>query len=307
MGIYGEFDERFRPRPAWWRLLLTGLGQLVIAVWITNAAVSAIDMALLRTADVERIWIADATPWSTLRTQIVRQTNPASDFAIRASRAHLDVALWVGAAFLALCVLLLFVWPGRQSLASRLFRATFVQALAAFGAAAFVPRGAWLESDVRFLVLPAGAVVVCLIAEFLALRVYANVADLSGPGARIGFWALRMLPGCALLAVACWLSAYRTGAACAAGLAAVTLVACIVRRPPNRWERLAEPDLRNAAAALPLLAAVLVAASVWAYGLPASRTVVVQNNRPRILGWEAAADRLQGAYDPPRIDIRWSR
>src|SRR5438067_11302538 len=117
MSIYGEFDDRFRPSPAMWRMALVALSHTLLASLLANAVISAVAMYGLRSVTrVEKAWIVYATPWDSL---------PA-----RMSAPMPDAVIPIAGAIVVVAILMISLWPSRQSLASRLFINTLGQWLA---------------------------------------------------------------------------------------------------------------------------------------------------------------------------------
>ncbi len=239
MAVYADFNEQFRPRPALWRLAVVSLCQFAISLLIANTLVSLAEMGMLAHEAMPKRWVFHATAIST----IPRMSEPEPQ--LTAGTALVLVLL--GA-------LVLTLWPTRNTLARRLFVSVFAQAVAVFGATAFAFRHASLLG----LAVALAAAWLCARAELRAIGVLASVVPLDRPLPRLKHWFVRIVPPMA--AMACvplqrnwWL---------AAGLTVVTLLMNTSKRP-TRFEVVEEPELREAAATLSIVAVAVLAFSVW--------------------------------------------
>lgn len=239
MAVYGDFDERFRPRPALWRLAIVSLAQFAIALLIANALVSVAEMGLLAHDATPTRWVFHATAASTLP----RLADPEP-----------QITAGIAFALVLLGAIVLTLWPTRNTLARRLFVSVFAQAIGAFGATAFAFRHASLLG----IAVALAAVWLCARAELRAIGVLASVVDLERPWPRLKHWFVRIVPSMA--ALACiplqrnwWL---------AGGLTLVTLLMNTSKRP-TRYEVIEEPELREATATLSVAAVAVLALSIW--------------------------------------------
>jgi hypothetical protein len=239
MPVYGDFDEQFRPRPSLWRLGVVSFAQFVLALWIANVLVAAAEMGLLWYLAAPRRWVTHATAWSTLP----RLSDPPD-----------QVTAGVAFGIVLLAALILTLWPTRNTLARRLFVSVLAQSLAVFGATAFALRHASLLG----VAVALAALWLCARAELRAVGVLASVVDLTRPLPRLTHWFVRIVPAMAALSAIpiprnWWL---------AAGLTVVTLMMNASRRP-TRYEIVEEPELREAAVTMALIAATILGLSVW--------------------------------------------
>jgi len=239
MAVYADFDERFRPRPALWRLAIVSFAQFAIALLITNLLVSLAEMGLLAHLARPTRWVIHATAWSTLP----RQTDP--EFQITAAVAF---------AFVLLGALVLTLWPTDNTLARRLFVSVFAQTIGIFGATAFALRHASLLG----LAVAISAAWLCARAELRAIGVLASVVKLDRPLQRLKHWFVRIVP--AMAALSC--VPLRRNLWLASGLTAVTLFMNVLKRP-TRFEIVEEPELREATATLSIVAVAVLAFSIW--------------------------------------------
>jgi hypothetical protein len=310
MTLYGELKDRFgreyRPRPAAWRIAVVSLCQLVVSVMLANAVVSAIDMYVFQRSYVKDVWLIYASPWSTLASEA--RPRDLGALGIEAQLAGRPLMLPACAAFLAVALLAIYLWPTKQTVATRLFSVHLAEAFAAFGAGAIVLRH--FDGEIPGIAILAAAAVVCIAGEWAVNNLLANVVPMRNPAQRAGFWLLRIVPAMLAIGATSELARYEAGALCAAGLLAVTLFANVARRPAASYEQVLEPELREAAAAWPFVLIALLMVSVWAFGFaPAKRPPRAFDALGTRLVEPAAA--LKAAYKPPvletpKLDIRWS-
>jgi len=294
--MYANFDARYRPKPQRWRIALVSLCHFLLGVTITNAIVSVADVAVLRAAPgMPDRWIFFATPWLSLKPMLPRIVK-AYDF-----RTPFFVA--TGGLLIAALVAA-YLWPARQSIASRLWAVTLGQTLAAFGAAIFPFRG-WETIDPLLYAAPVLAAVICMMGEWNATVLLGGYYDLNSPLQRIGMWMLRVVPGLALIGAASYGVRYMWGVYAAGGLAVVTLFANLIRRPARSLETMREVEMKEAAAALPFVTAVLIGAAAFFFGYSRPYGVVYSGGK---LTHEPLAGAVKTIEPPkPVIDIHWSR
>jgi len=295
--MYADFDRRFRPRPQRWRIALVSFCCLILGATITNAIVSLGDIAILRAAPkMPDTWVIYATPWLTLR--------PVLPHIVKAYDFTTELLIWNGG-LLLLALVAVYLWPARQSIASRLWSVTFGQTLAAFGGAVFVFRGGGDPVPPMFYAAPVIAAVICMAGEWSTNTLLSGYYDLESPLKRIAMWALRLLPGLAAIAAASYGIHYDFGVYAAGALAGVTLLANLMKRPGRSLETMKEIEMREAAAALPFITAIVLAGVFFAFGYRPPRGYV-------IAGGQITSQPLAGAVktiEPPKpvIDIHWSR
>jgi hypothetical protein len=294
--MYANFDGRYRARPLRWRIALVSLCHVLLGVTITNAIVSIGDVAILRSAPkMPDTWIVYATPWLTLQPLLPR--------AVKAGDFINELMIWNGG-LLVLALVAVYLWPARQSIASRLWSVTFGQTLAAFGAAIFVFRGSAPVAPM-FYAAPVVAVVIVMMGEWSTNTLLSGYYDLESPLQRIGMWALRVLPGLAVIAAASYGIHYDSGVLAAGAFAGVTLLANLMKKPGRSMETMREIEMREAAAALPVITALVLAGVFFAFGYQPPRGFVIADGH-------VTRQPLAGAVktiEPPKpvIDIHWSR
>jgi len=296
--MYSDFDSRYRPRPQRWRIALVSFCYFILGVTITNAIVSLGDIAILRAAPrMPDVWVIYATPWLTLK--------PVLPHIVKAYDFTTELLIWTGG-LLLLALVAGYLWPARQAIGSRLWSVTFGQTLAAFGGAIFVFRGS--SSDPvppMFYAAPVIAAAICMAGEWSTNTLLGGYYDLQSPLQRLGMWAIRVLPGLAAIAAASYGIHYDFGVLAAGALAGVTLLANLMKRPGRSMETMREIEMREAAAAMPFIAAIVLAGVFFAFGYRPPRGFV-------IAGGEITRQPLASAVktiEPPKpvIDIHWSR
>ena len=296
--MYANYDSRYRTRPQRWRIALVSLCHFLLAVTVTNAIVSIGDIAILRAApNMPDTWVIYATPWLTLK--------PVLPHIVKAHDFTNELLLWTGG-LLLLAVIAIYLWPARRSIASRLWAVTLGQSLAAFGGAIFVFRG--VSNDPippMFYAAPAIAAIICITGEWSANTLLGGYFELDSPMQRLGMWALRVLPGLAAIAFLSYFIHYEFGVIASGGLAAITLLANLMKKPSRSMETMREIEMREAAAAMPFIVALILTGVFFAFGYRPPYGFVY--TRGRILRQPLAT--AVNAIEPPKpvIDIHWSR
>lgn len=299
MSVYGEFDDRFRARPAAGRLALISICHFVIAVWIANALVSTADMAVWRVAKVERAWIVYVPPWTTLKAEAARRIVPV------AQREYERLTPLITGGLVLLGLLLLFFWPGRQALGSRLFSVRLAQCIALFGAGFALRRKADLSPPVLVEIAVAACIVVA--GEWQTNNVVAQIIDLRRAAFRLGQWLVRVVPGSLAVGAAAYFANERIVLYMAFVLAVLTFFANLVRAPVARYERIENVQMGAATAVSFLIAAAIAAGSWWLFGflpLRAPRVVVVTPHAARMETWDRLANEIPSMF--PAFDIHWT-
>jgi hypothetical protein len=269
------FEATYRPRPALWRIALVSASYLILGATIANGLVSTADALLVpnKYAHPYAVYVA---PWSTLPV-------PPHE---------------LNAALLAVALVAVWLWPGRQTIAGRLWPVAVGPTLAAFGGA-HVPMKEWL------VLAPIGAAIIVMVGEFHAITLLGGYYDLQSPARRFVMWAIRILPGAALLAAAAYGTGYTFGWIAAAGLAGATLFANLVRRPGRLLETMKDVTMREAAAAMPFVTAVIVAAIAFTFGYRPPRALLIGASGVQRVDAAAAVKSIE--QPKPVIDIHWSR
>lgn len=261
MTIYGEFDAQFRKKPAVWRTLLVAFSSAMIGTVLVSLLMALAIGALGRTRETfssALVLFAPPVPVSSLLFDAAVSTLPS--FPIGAAVASLLIAFG-----------LVFFWPANPNLATQLFLAEVALAFLAFGALftaaeSILIRRSYLREP-RQVALEAGIAVIAVLftvaAERKIIAVLANLVAMASPSRRLLLWLIRIgLPFGLLGAAGWWVGSHAT--AIGAGIVvAITFLENLVRRPSARFVQLRDVQMNEAAAALPLLAILLVAGTLW--------------------------------------------
>lgn len=256
MSIYGELGDEFRPRPAWWRIALTSAAQFIISIAITNLLLTTGDAILLIQAGIARALIIRLGTWRSLA--------PLPGFD--AEHAVIAVVL------LIIAEIVIDFLPMPRTLAMRSFAITLAEALAVFGAI----RIAVGQPLIAGIVIAFAAILFLVRTELAAVRLFNNVMDMKRPLRRFLVWLCRF--GVWSAAAALPLSPWKELAI----LCGVTLLVNLATKPGERWEEVSDPELHEAAAALPLIAALIVGLLLWM----SPRVVIVTTRGASVRQWK---------------------
>lgn len=310
MTIYGESMEQFRPRPSLAALGFTSLATVLISLVATSLLVSLLQLAVRMTLDgttVPFLFVPfGSSPYFPAGT-------PAAAWGILGSMACC-------AALAGLCV---WLWPTEQTLASRLFVYLLSMVLVTAGCIAPALTSGTFDAAAAAtsIVTPAWTVLVLGIASFLLFRLQRNLSGLMSnffsmvtPWRRLVLWSVMIAPGFLLAAAISFLSGNRPGAYAFLIAAALTAFECLSHVPPERFETLKEPHLREPAATLPLIAAVLIGVSLYFFGSPLlgkpSSVMLFGKSRAEFADLEKTSLNKKPETEEEkksRIEIRWSK
>lgn len=293
MTIYGEFDAQFRKKPALWRLFLIGLSALVVSSVIVSLLLGAtIGLAGRANQETESTIVLFAPPVVTGSILLDAAMGTFGGFA------------WVaGAAALAIAILITFFWPSEPSLASQLVGNALGTALVVFGALtlpleSILAQAKYLD-DPKKVAEEAGVLVVALIFAVLAERrtigLLSNLVAMDAPSRRVRIWLMRVGIPLAVLGAAAWILGSIAPAIAALAFLVVTFFENLARRPNAHFVQLRDVQMKEAAATLPLVAVILVAASVWAFGFAPFRP-------SRALVWKGGR---QVSFET--LDVAWAK
>ncbi len=281
------------------RLALVAFCHFVIAVWLANALVSTADMAVWRAARIERAWIVYLPPWTTLKAEAARRIVPVAE------REYERFTPFITGGFALAGVLLLFFWPGGQSLGGRLFSVRLAQCSAIFGMGFALRRKADLSLPVLIALAVAAGVVIA--GEWQTNNFLAQTIDLRRATARLGQWLLRAVPGSVAIGAAAYLANERIVLYMALFFAVLTFIANLIRGPVARYDRIDKITLGAATVVSLLFAAAIVVGSEWLFGfapLRAPHVVVITPHAARIETWDRLATEIPGMF--PAFDIHWT-
>jgi hypothetical protein len=262
--------HEFSPRPPFWRLALVAACQVLLAAWLVNAAVSALELLVLRDAGL-RLVIVSASPWDTLRERLEPD---AADLELvrrfeEADRIHLHVAGWFAAGAVLLALALMKLWPGGPSLAARMFGYVLGAVLATFGVSRLASHA--VRPDLPpAAILGSLSLVAGLVVAIVAMR---RLISLLGNVYASRFWILMAIyPVCIALAFVSLRAA--VGAALLAGAAFIAALLPV----RAKFEQLTRVELREAL--VPLLVTVAL------LGAGTMRALVVREGRFTVERWE---------------------
>lgn len=324
MTIYGENEFQFRPAPSALALFSASSALLLLCAEVANALSGALYLLIARVAGLvaPMAWTA---PFLASPRLPYFASPPLGPIYLLAAPI-----VFVVSAIIA--VGLVHLWPTDQRLSIRLFMHAMALSLVlagclapAFEKGAFdgltqygpVPPVVWM---LLFVVLGAW---LALHIERQTVVLLGNVFGMTMPLQRIRRWALRIPFPFLLLAAISLLGGFRAGAYASAVVVAATLLENISRRPREHYELVLHPEMREAAATLPIVGAIVIAAAIFAFGFPAldghSRAAVfsmkgvtfenareVRERHPLKLDLIKTRDKREGATDS-EIYIRWSK
>jgi hypothetical protein len=315
MSIYGENDLEFLPRPPRWRL-----GAVAFSAAAIGAVAAPLLVSLMLTAAAALLSGSEG---------VVLYAPLASPHALPMHLPPLQATLFdrisgsVPLLALAASLVALSLWPTSQRLAARLMSLGLATNLAVYAAATAPAAGRLLPGA-----SPASAsglqVVAILAAAWLVLRAERRTVELTAsfhalvePRRRLALWGLRIPLPYALLAALALANGSRLAGWSYLAVLLVTLLENLAREPKQSYERLDRVQLKEAAAILPLTAAIAVASALWLFGSraagPGARVVVWKlpgevalaplDSIPRF----SALAPQPGSAEEPVIDIRWSK
>ncbi len=270
MTIYGEFDSQFRKKPAVWRMFLLGFSALFLSSVLVSLLLGA-GIGLLGRASE-----ADGTASFVLFAPPV----VTGSILLDAAMGTFEPFAWIaGALALAGAILVIFFWPSEPTLASQLLSNAFGSALVVFGAMtlpieSILARLGTLADPIEVLeeaLVLLASIVIAVAGERKTIALLSNLVAMDAPSRRVRLWLVRLGIPLAVLGAAAWVLGSVSPAIAAAAFLAVTLFENLARRPNAQFVQLRDVQMKEAAATLPLLAAILVTASVWAFGAAPAR------------------------------------
>lgn len=315
MTIYDGNSQQFQPRASLAVLSLVSTSIFILAVVITPLIAGALESLLAGISGWPGPLILHAPPASL----------PQEIYAYWSEESWL---IWGPAIVASSCavigVMMIFLWPTDQKLATRLFAHGLATKLVLFG---FVARG--LDAKTAVFMQPALWMILCVaMGAFLVMRferrslaLLKNLYEVDTPAKRIALWAARMVPGLVLIAIFCAFNRYLPGIyASALGLGA-TFLEAVSHQPKRSFERLGNPRMQEAAVTLPIFALGLLAVSVYIFGSPAHSAfrprALVISSEPSVSIEPLSLARTRYSWHPPKpepetpeekkIDIRWSK
>jgi len=241
---------------------------------------------------------------------------------------NLPLPLLLSSLLLAVTLTLFYFAPIERSLATRL---GFDTAMLAAIATAVLPQAIELILPLTMQTglaagVPALALILIATCLFFVSRIerrmvetLQNLFTVETPMERARLWLLRLpAPFLALLALALANKAFTFASAFAAALV-VTLLENLSHRPRDRYEEILRPQMREAAATLPIFAIAALALSVWMFGGQAvsikPRALVMKGDRTRlepvsrldVAKPRSATVKPGKPEEEKKIEIKWSK
>lgn len=312
MTIYGEFDSQFRKKPALWRMLVISLSAAIVSSILVSVYVG------VAIAAVGRSHNPDGAAWILYSPPVM-----LPGFLFESASATLRLfPIAVSSAALLIGAILSFFWPAKSTLATQMFLGIQAVGFLTFGAiapaaAALLMRMQRIRSW-RDVVIEGAIILIALVllvaAERKTVGMLANLVSVHSPSRRFGLWLVRQAVPFGLLAGLAFAAGGLATALAVAAMLVVTLLENLARTPASRFQQLRDIEMREAAASLPILAALLLAGSIWLFGLAPlrpDRAVIYQHGGTPELGSLEEA-RQAGSLERPLpresvIRIRWSK
>lgn len=327
MTIYGEWNDQFRPRPKKSALALFSTAALLIALALSWTLYSVVQVASAESHTAER----DFPLFAPLAQQstVFRSAPHAGD----------GRDLIAPTAAVVFAVLLLTVVPTSSKASHRLgiHAAAMASMLYTWSRAFELSPATWLEGDLSISGLwrPVALVAGYALFDFAERRrnqLLGNFEKTDTPLQRLALWAVCTALPLTVIAIVSLLAGYGALLFSALVALAVTCFVNVARRPSQRFEELTEVEMREASFAAPILAVVISAVYIWAFGFPLfgqrTRAVLLGDKRPRFASLkevEMATSAVTEGEVTPRpsssqrpaagttaaepkqvIDIRWS-
>ncbi|MGH9457461.1 MAG: hypothetical protein ACRD2J_07440 [Thermoanaerobaculia bacterium] len=264
MTIYGEFDSQFRKKPAVWRLFVIGLAAALIASVVVSLLVGlAVGMGGKATQVRETALVLFVPP--------VVVGSPLLDAAMGTWRIFPIVT---AAMAVILAIVIIWFWPADPTLAWQIVLNELASALVTFAgltiaAESILARRSYLRSVAEVageIAIVVVALVVAVLAERKLVAILSNLVSMESPARRVGMWLARIAIPFSLLGALAWFEGSLATALAVGAFLVVTLFENLAHRPVPAFVQLRDVQMTEAAATLPLIAAALVAGSVWLFG-----------------------------------------
>lgn len=313
MNSYEGAPQEFRPRPGRSSLFAFGLLCFLLADLIQTALVWGIETSLAWSSGWKDVLIVD----------LPVLTDPRSPFYVSPPlRGPWESAgeIVAGSSFL-LAAALVFFWPTRTTLASRLFVHILAIVLLVKGTiGGMLARTDLLRSGMETsqlsamvaIVLGAALLIGAQRRLLLVLQQFWNLHDWTE---RAGLFATLELPGLLVLAIIFWFNRFPGGAVAAAIAVVPLIVVQLLYSRRSSYERVTTHMLGGAIAAIAVMVAAGIGGSVWLFGsdlleMP-RRALTWSSERGLAMQTHDAIFREQ-LRDPEATDdeepkIRWSR
>jgi|GEM_PF-3122858 len=322
MTLYDENGFQFRPRPTVLALTTVSLFFHLLNLQLSTLLRSVCEQLTAHaTADTGK-WILYA-PFAGPTAHFFHPGVHPGLYAFN------DLITVAAATLLGLGVFLF--WPTEQSLASRLYVHSLALCLAAFTgfATAFdLDAADRIDAVIGVGHAPALAILVVialltamvvLFVEKKSIVLLSNMFPVATPGARLKLWLQRIALPFGLIAGLTLLNHDLRGALAAGSVLVLTLLQDLGHKPLERFEKLTDVPMREAAAITPFLVGILIAGSIFLFGFPPAgfphRVLVVNKEmHTHLVPLDAVAlEPLMGTSpekekpEEKKIDIRWSK
>lgn len=265
MKSYEEQPQEFRQRPSHLALVFFGIVAFLLADAVQSAVTWAIETVLAWNSGWEQVWLVDIPVLS----------DPSSPFFVSPPLE----SLWtrsgeiVSISFLVLGTALIYLWPTRTSLASRLYIHISTIVFVTVGSiGTLLARTDLLRDDDAISLIAAAVLIAVSLAILIATQrsmfvILQQFWTLHALSERLGLFAALQLPGIALLSLLFWLNGFTVGAFAAAIALVPLLVGTIRYSPGTIYERVTTHSVSRASVVIAMLAALSIGGSVWLFGL----------------------------------------
>lgn len=264
MNSYEEERLEFRPRPRPLSLFLFGIASFLMADLVQSLVTWAIETSLAWNSGWKRVLVVD----------VPVLTNPGSPFY---TSPPLE-SPWtysgeiVAVSFLVLGAALVYLWPTRTSLASRLYIHLSAIVFVLTGTIGItlartdlLSSGESMPRASALVLIALGAAVLVAIQRSL-LIVLQQFWDLDTWAQRTVLFATVELPGLSVIGTIFWFNQFTAGSLAAAIAVIPLFVTTALYSPRTIYERVTTHSLTRANVLIVILAAGSIAASVWLFG-----------------------------------------
>lgn len=314
MTIYGESESGFRPRPAAATLLVVSFCALTAGAQLASLFLSVAESGRFHLRGAESWYLYAPLANDPFLHPFVAGAEERGAFE------RIPTPLIAAAAAIVVSLLVHWFAPVERTAAPRFVidsaNVGFVMFAVIAPAAAAILAPA--ENRLKLIALGAalaGALVIILIERRL-IEMMGSFFVTETPSSRVRRWLLRLPAGLFALAGLSVMNHFEGGLVAVGVTLAATLLENLWRVPKESFAGFVRPEMREAAATMPIIAALLALGSVWLFGSraagrPATAVVVVSGTaeleKVSSLAWKQLP--LPGKQPPPeqKIEIRWSK
>lgn len=264
MNSYEEERTEFRPRPRKASLFLFGVASFLMADVVQSLVTWVLELTLAWNSGWKRVVILD----------LPVLTDPSSPFYTSPplESPWTYSAVIAAAFFLLLGAALVYIWPTRTSLASRLYihisaivfvlKGTIGTILAR---TELLSTGEIVSRAVALVLIALGAAILIAIQRSLFI-VLQQFWDLDTWTERVALFASVELPGLILIGTIFWFNGFQAGTLAAAITIIPLFVTAAPYSPRTIYERVTTHSLARASILILLIAGSSIAASIWFFG-----------------------------------------